>query len=377
MTNLCGYNALRRLATPSFAVVFASVTLSCQAQAAREALPDGPALRMVQTVQVASNPDATSATVTGTVHDVNGTAVPDASVVLRGTGESASISASTDQNGQFKIANLPAGVYTVAVSAEGFAPYLSASFLLRVGEQSLPAISLAVAAISASVQVTTTQEQVAEAEVKAEEQQRFLGVLPNFYTSFTWDAAPMNARQKFNLASHSAFDPVSFLSIGLVAGIEQARNIYPAYHQGAEGYAKRYGASFGDEAIGRLFASAVYPSLFHQDPRYFYKGPGGGTKTQRAVYAISRAFVTRNDRGKTVPNYSLLLGRLTAGAIANAYHPAPDRGVGLTFENAFLNIGGHAADNLVREFLVRRFIRSVPSFANGQASAPPQTAPRK
>jgi hypothetical protein len=88
------------------------------------------------------------------------------------------------------------------------------------------------------------------------------------------------------------------------------------------------------------------------------------------MYAISRAFVTRSDKGRTVPNYSLLFGRLTAGAIANLYHPASDRGVGLTFENAFLNIGGHAADNLVREFLVRKFIRSVPSFENGQGSAP-------
>jgi hypothetical protein len=78
--------------------------------------------------------------------------------------------------------------------------------------------------------------------------------------------------------------------------------------------------------------------------------------------------VARGDNGKPQPNYSLFLGRLTAGALANLYHDSSDRGVGLTFENAFLNIGGHAFDNLVREFVMKRFTPKVPDFENGEAS---------
>jgi hypothetical protein len=335
-------------------------------------VPDEPSRLMLQTTQTVGQKTSTerSGTLLGTINDTAGLPVPDAHIVLRGTGDVASIQATTDASGRFTVANLPLGVYTYTVTAQGFASYVSPGFAVRAGEQTLPAVALSIAAANTTVQVTANVEQIAEAEVKAEEQQRFLGVLPDFYTSYTWDAAPLNPQQKFKLAAHSAFDPIAFLSTGLVAGVEQADNIYPAYHQGAEGYAKRYGASYADEAIGRFFASAVYPSIFHQDPRYFYKGPGGGTKPQRAFYAVSRAILTRSDSGRIVPNYSLIAGRLTAGAIAYSYHPAADRGVSLVFVNALLNIGGHAADNFAREFFIRKFTPSVPGFANGQGSAP-------
>jgi len=81
---------------------------------------------------------------------------------------------------------------------------------------------------------------------------------------------------------------------------------------------------------------------------------------------VTRVFVTRGNNGKPQPNYSLFLGRLTAGALANLYHDSSDRGAALTFENAFLNIGGHAFDNLVREFLFKRFTPNVPVFENGE-----------
>jgi hypothetical protein len=334
-------------------------------------LPEEPSRLMLQTTQTGGQKTSTErdGTLLGTINDTAGLPVPEAHIVLRGTGDVASITATTDVDGHFNIANLPLGVYTYTVTAQGFASYVSPGFAVRAGEQTLPVVTLTIAAANTTVQVTANVEQIAEAEVKAEEQQRFLGVLPDFYTSYTWDAAPLNPQQKFKLAAHSAFDPIAFLSTGLVAGIEQADNIYPAYHQGAEGFAKRYGASYADEAVGRFFASAVYPSIFHQDPRYFYKGPGGGSKPRRAFYAFSRAILTRSDSGRIVPNYSLIAGRLTAGAIAYSYHPAADRSVSLVFVNALLNIGGHAADNFAREFWIRKFTPSVPSFANGQGSA--------
>jgi hypothetical protein len=345
---------------------------SQQAHAALN-LPDAPGYAEAYATNPAQEQSG-SATLGGTIQDANGAVVPQAQATLTSDSQTSARTTQSDNSGHFVFQALPAGTYKLTIVSAGLETYVSPAISLAAGQQDdLPPITLAVATLKSDVQVTTSEEQVAEVQIHAEEKQRVLGIAPDFYSSYIWDAAPLDAHQKFVLASKSAFDPIAFLSIGAVAGIEQARNIYPGYHQGAEGYAKRYGASFADEAIGRFFASAIYPSIFRQDPRYFYKGYG--TKTQRAEYAISRAFVTRGNNGKTQPNYSLFLGRLTAGAIANLYHDPSDRGAALTFENAFLNIGGHAFDNLAREFLFKRFTPKVPAFENGEASKTTPTKP--
>ena len=100
----------------------------------------------------------------------------------------------------------------------------------------------------ADVEVTASQSQVAAAQLQQELHQRALGVFPNFYSSYIWDAAPLSSKQKFVLALRSTTDPVNFLAIGVVAGVEQAKNIYPGYGQGAQGYAKRYGAAYADDS---------------------------------------------------------------------------------------------------------------------------------
>ena len=95
---------------------------------------------------------------------------------------------------------------------------------------------------------------------------------------------------------------------------------------------------------------AVLPSLFHQDPRYFYKGTG--TRTSRLLYALSRSVITRGDNGHDQPNFSGILGDLSAGAISNIYYPASDReGAELFLENGFLGIAGDAMNDIVQEFL--------------------------
>ena len=145
---------------------------------------------------------------------------------------------------------------------------------------------------------------------------------------------------------------------------EQWQNTFPGYGKGAQGYAKRYGAAYADEALSRMIGSAILPSLLHQDPRYFYRG--SGSKKARALYAISQAVICRGDNGKMQPNYSYVLGSFAAGGISNLYHPAGDRGAGLTIGNGFLNVGAHAIDNLAREFLFRKLTPKVPDYAQGK-----------
>ncbi len=172
----------------------------------------------------------------------------------------------------------------------------------------MPEFRLPPAATTTDVQVAVTQTELATEQLKAQEQQRVLGIFPNFYSSYIWDAAPLSSGQKYQLALRSIADPFAFVGTGIFAAAEQWQNTFPGYGQGAQGYAKRYGAAYADEALSRMIGSAILPSLLHQDPRYFYRG--SGSKKSRALYAISAAVICRGDNGKMQPNYSYVAGRL-------------------------------------------------------------------
>jgi len=304
-------------------------------------------------------------TVSGTVLDVNGGVVPGAQVTLFEKDRAGSLDAVSDASGQFSFSGLSAGRFRVRVAAAGLKMFLSPEFDLKPGEAlTIPEFHMPLAQASSDVSVTATQEQIATEQVKAEEKQRAFGVLPNFYSSYIWNAAPMDAKQKFSLALHSIGDPFSFVGAGIAAGIEQAKNIYPGYNQGAAGYGRRFGAAYGDDGISRLLGSAVLPSILHQDPRYFYQG--SGTKKSRLRHAIASAVICRGDNGQAEVNYSYIGGSFASGAISNLYYPDGSRGAGLVIANGFLNIAGHAADDVVREFVLKRVTPKVPDYANGR-----------
>jgi hypothetical protein len=312
---------------------------------------------------VAEQPVASS--ITGTVLDVNGGAVPGAQVTLVATDGSASRTAMSDDAGQFSFSGLAPGKFKCTVTSTGFEPYVSSEIVLYPGEKSvLPEFRLSPAATTTNVQVSVSQIEIATEQLQAQEQQRVLGMFPNFYSSYIWDAAPLSPGQKYQLAAHALVDPFSFVGTGIFAAAEQWQNTFPGYGQGARGYAKRYGAAYADEALSRMIGSAILPSLLHQDPRYFYRGTG--SKKTRALYAISQAVICRADNGKMQPNYSYVLGSFAAGGLSNLYHPAGDRGAGLTIGNGFLNVGAHAIDNLAREFLFRKLTPKVPGYAQGK-----------
>lgn len=163
----------------------------------------------------------------------------------------------------------------------------------------------------------------------------------------------MLAKQKYKLVFRSLIDPVSFLAVAGIAGAEQYKGVFPAYGSGIEGYGKRYGAALANRVSGDFLGRAVYPAIFHQDPRYFYKGEG--SNTGRALYAISAAVMTRTDNGRWVPNYSQVLGNFSAGAISMLYYPSSDRSASLVLLNGLADTGADAVSNLVREFLLKRF----------------------
>jgi len=190
-----------------------------------------------------------------------------------------------------------------------------------------------------------------------EEQQRLLGVLPNFFAAYDRDAAPLNAKQKLELTAKTWFDPSSFVVEGIIAGVWQAQNTHKGFGQGAQGYAKRYGAGFADYGTSLLLEKVVTTTIFKQDPRYFYKGTG--TKPSRAFYAISRTFVCRGDNKKDQFCYSSFVDRLGTGFVTNYYYPAADRDkAGVILRNSAMGIGFDALGNLFQEFAARKLTRN-------------------
>jgi len=140
--------------------------------------------------------------------------------------------------------------------------------------------------------------------------------------------------------------------------IQQARNSYHEFGQGTEGYAKRFGAQYADDVNGVIIGHVLTQVVFHQDPRYFYKGKG--TFRSRVLYAFATAFVCKGDNGHWQPDYSDVIGGLAAGEISTLHYPASSRTGLRLFHNVLLGFAGRAAGNLFEEFLARRLTSDVP-----------------
>jgi hypothetical protein len=179
---------------------------------------------------------------------------------------------------------------------------------------------------------------------------RLFYALPNFLTLENADEAPpLSAGEKFKVTARSAFDPVEILWYGALAGISQAENGDAGYGQGGAGYAKRLGEHAADGVIENFTTEAVFPSLLHQDPRYFQMGKGGFRR--RTLYAVSRIFVTRTDSGASQFNYSEFLGSASASAISTfSYHPRGDRNLGSAAGVWGAQVGYDTLSLVVKEF---------------------------
>ena len=296
--------------------------------------------------------------ISGRVVDPNGGASTGAAVKLTRADQTPDQETLSGDDGQFSFANVAPGSFHITVTSEGFAPQ-GFDGNLRSGEiYVVPQIVLTIATAVTEIRVVPSQIEVAEEQIKEQEKQRALGILPNFYVSYISNAAPLSPRQKFELAGKVIVDPVTFGLTAVIAGIQQSDDELGGYGQGAQGYAKRYGAAYADTVTGTLIGNAILPSLLKQDPRYFYKGTG--SKRSRVLYAMANSVICKGDNGHWQPNYSGILGSLAAGGISNLYYPAHDRGAGLTFENTLIGIGATAAANILQEFVIRKLTPNVP-----------------
>ena len=185
---------------------------------------------------------------------------------------------------------------------------------------------------------------------------------------------PLATRQKFDVTTRSGFDGSEYGWYAVLAEISQAEKAEPSYGGGLTGYAKRYGLAFADGAIENYMVNAIYPSMLHQDPRYYRLGKG--SVWSRTGYSVSRIFVTRSDAGRSQFNFSEILGSATAAGLYNAYHPASDRTVASTLASWWSQVTYDTISIMVKEFwpdIRRKFSR----HSNSPPAGPPAGGPAR
>lgn len=298
-------------------------------------------------------PEAQPGNIIGTVVDVNDATVPGATVVLQGSAPGDHRTVVTKDDGFYEFHNVKAGVpYNITISAKGFADWKTTITLTPGQYKIITDSKLRVESVNTTMDVGYTSEQIATQQVKVEEQQRILGIIPNFYIVYDEHPEPLTAKLKFKLALRVSYDPVTIAGVAVYSGIDQAADT-PNYVQGWKGYGERFGANAADGLTDILIGGAALPAILHQDPRYFYKGKG--TTKSRILYAMAHPFVCKGDNGDWQPNYSSMGGDLASAAISNAYYPNSNRGAGLVFTNFGINTAERVVAALAEEFILSRF----------------------
>lgn len=303
-----------------------------------------------------TQPAPRTATVIGTVTDLNGGVIPNATVVLREVQDNEPPTIVPTTNGLFQFNDVtPGTAFQLSVSAKDFADWTSPLITVDPAQfKIVTGIELRIATARTIVDVHYDPVEVATEQFKAEEKQRVFGVIPNFYVSYESDPAPLTPKMKFELALKVSVDPVTAAGVLLVSGAKQGGDT-PDYGQGWGAYGKRVGAVAADGFSDIMIGGAILPSLLHQDPRYFYQGTG--TTGSRIRHAMLGPLVAKGDNGRWQPNYSSLGGNLASAALANLYYPRSNRGPALVFGNFAIGTAERFASSLAQEFLFSKFTR--------------------
>jgi hypothetical protein len=139
---------------------------------------------------VAFAQSTTTGSIGGVVSNPNKEVVAGASVTVKNTGTNKEDTATTDDTGRFKVANLRPGTYSVTVNASGFSPLTQENVIVEVGRETPLEVALSVGPVTGTVDVS------AEAPVINTTQQDFSSNINQ--TSI--NELPINGRRWSNFA---------------------------------------------------------------------------------------------------------------------------------------------------------------------------------
>jgi hypothetical protein len=201
-------------------------------------------------------------------------------------------------------------------------------------------------------ETTASPAKLRDDQLKAEQHQRVLGILPNFYTVYGTGAVPLTTKQKFHLAWKSELDPENLGMLALNAAMEKPT---PKKHAGmvAQHYPDRLAIDWAQDMGGLLFGKVLLSSAFHEDPRFFYRDTP--SKCSRIWYSVWADFTTRNDKGHIEPAYSAFASEAVSHASVNLFYKPDQRiPVGTIFKEILMDRLSGIGDNLAQEFVFHR-----------------------
>lgn len=185
--------------------------------------------------------------------------------------------------------------------------------------------------------------------VYGQQPKRILGVMPN-YRAVSAGAVPPppTPKEAFGIATENSFDYSAFLYAGITSLLAWGQDAHPQLRSGIAGYGRYYWRGFVDKTDGNYLVLFAFPTLFHQDERYFAMGRGKFWK--RVEYSASRTLITPNYHGRNSFNFSELLGRAAAEAISASYYPSSSRTVGAIATRFGYAVMRDTFTNMFREF---------------------------
>jgi hypothetical protein len=216
--------------------------------------------------------------------------------------------------------------------------------LIRIG-----LVILAACGFSFAQQTPSTRGSDPTQDSQGKQPKRILWIIPNYRAvSANTQLPPQSFKEKATLATEDSFDYSSFVLAGILAGIGQARNSNPEFHQGAAGYGRYYWHSFADQALGNYLTETLVPAATHEDPRYYTLGHGGFF--HRTAYAVSRLLITRTDSGGESFNLSEIAGNGAGAAISDFYYPSQERTWTKTGQKWLTQVALDGVFNVFKEF---------------------------
>lgn len=188
-----------------------------------------------------------------------------------------------------------------------------------------------------------------QSDLSGKQTRRILGIIPNFRSvSVDQKLPPQSVNDKFKETSEDAFDYSDFVFVGMLAGIAQAENSFPEFHQGAAGYGRYYWHTLADQVDEDYQVEFIFPVVLHQDSRYYTLGRGGFLK--RTAYSFSRILITRTDSGGATFNASEVIGAGAAAGISDFYYPSIERTWTKTGQRWLVNVGLDGATFIFKEY---------------------------
>jgi hypothetical protein len=177
---------------------------------------------------------------------------------------------------------------------------------------------------------------------------RILGIMPNYRAVSAGEIPPPpTSREAFMVATRNSFDYSAFVFVGITSLLAEGTNAHSQLGKGVPGYWAYYWRGYLDKTDGNYWVDWVFPTVLHQDERYYAKGEGG--VINRSVYAATRILITPDYHGKNTLNVSELLGRGVSQAISLSYYPSKTQTVtGFTEKYAYA-LSRDAITNVFRE----------------------------